>query len=801
MPSVGKPIPHDSAVGHVTGQALYLDDAPSMVGELVVDFVASPIACGALHSLDVSAALTIPGVVAVYTAADVPGHNLFGPLAVDEPFLADGRLMYVGQPIAIVAAESRESAARGLAAIKLTYTEEPAILTIEEAIEQQKYLNVEKRIARGDAAAELEAAAHRLTGELHIGGQEQFYLESQAAIAYPGEDGQMVVHSSTQNPTEIQAVVAEMLGRGMHEVVCVTKRMGGAFGGKETQAAIPAMMAALVAHKTGRSARVIYDKDSDMHATGKRHPYLVRWDVGFEPDGRLRALRFHFFSNAGCSTDLSPSVLERTLLHADNCYYIPHAEFVGRLCFTNLPSNTAFRGFGGPQAMVAIENVMESIAQHLNLDALTVRERNLYSTPRRAGGVSPLRPDEHSPEIDARNTTPYGQLVEKNHLPEIFTQLAASSNYHARRHEIDLHNARIFAANGVEPLKGLALTGVKFGISFTSKFLNQANALVNLYTDGTIQVSTGGTEMGQGLNTKIRQLVADEFGLDPARVRLMPTSTEKNNNTSPTAASASTDLNGAAALRACKEIKRRLKRFAADRLADPAEGLTPSPRHVVFADNAVYDTRRPEVRLAFGPLCEEARRQRVDLGARGYFATPGIDFNRETGRGTPFYYYTQGAACVEVAIDRFTGELTIPRADLLIDIGKPINPGVDRGQIIGGFIQGLGWVTAEALIYNDRGALLSHSPTTYKIPAITDVPKVFRVALFPNSDNTQNIRRSKAVGEPPLMLAIAAWAAVKNALSYVSPEAASSLTLPATGEEILRCLSLTSTSVMRPARV
>jgi xanthine dehydrogenase large subunit len=787
MPSVGKTIPHDSAVGHVTGQALYLDDAPSMVGELHVAFLPSPVACGTLDGVDASASAAIPGVVAVYTAADVPAHHMFGPLAADEPFLAEDRLLYVGQPIAIVAAETREAALRGVAAIKLAYTEEPAILTIEEAIKQNRFLNVERRIARGDTAAELERAAHRLSGELHVGGQEQFYLESQAAIAYPGEDGQMVVHSSTQNPTEIQAVVAEMLGRGMHEVVCITRRMGGAFGGKETQAAIPAMMAALVAHKTGRAARVIYDKDSDMHSTGKRHPYLVRWEVGFENDGRLRALKFNFFSNAGCSTDLSPSVLERTLLHADNCYYIPHADFTGRLCFTNLPSNTAFRGFGGPQAMVAMENVIESIAQHLGLDAIDVRVRNLYEAG--AGAETARLAGE------LRNTTPYGQIVEKNHLPEIFDKLAKSSEYHARRNEITRHNA---TAPGLAPLRGLALTGVKFGISFTSKFLNQANALVNIYTDGTVQVSTGGTEMGQGLNTKIRQLVADEFGLDPARVRLMPTSTEKNNNTSPTAASASTDLNGAAAVRACQQIKRRLKRFAAERLADPAEGLAPSPRHVVFKDNAVYDTRRPEVRLAFGPLCDDARRARIDLGARGYFATPGIDFNRETGRGTPFFYYTQGAAVVEAAIDRFTGELTIPRADLLIDIGRPINPGVDRGQIIGGFIQGLGWTTAEALIYNDRGALLSHSPTTYKIPAITDVPRDFRVALFDNNDNVQNIRRSKAVGEPPLMLAIAAWAAVKNALSYASAEAAASLTLPATGEEILRCLTLKIQSTSKP---
>ncbi len=505
-----------------------------------------------------------------------------------------------------------------------------------------------------------------------------------------------------------------------------------------------------------------------MKVTGKRHPYLARWDVGFDDDGRIRALKFEYFSNAGATTDLSPSIMERTLLHSDNAYYLPAADFTGRLCFTNLPSNTAFRGFGGPQAMAAVENVIESIAQHLKIDAYDVRLRNVYG-------------------VGERDVTPYGQIIAKNHLPEILPTLAASSDYRRRREEITRHNN---AACGLAPLRGLALTAMKFGISFTTKFLNQGNALVNVYTDGTVQVSTGGTEMGQGLNTKIRQLVADEFGLDPSRVRLMPTSTEKSCNASATAASASTDLNGAAAVNACKQIMRRLKKFAAERLADPAEGLVPSPRHVRFLDNAVYDTRRPEVRLAFGPLCAEARRERVDLGARGFFATPGIDFNRETGRGTPFYYYTQGAAVCEVEIDRFTGELTVPRADLLIDIGRSINPGVDRGQIIGGFIQGLGWVTAEALTYNDQGELLSHSPTTYKIPAITDVPRDFRVATFPNNDNAQNIRRSKAVGEPPLMLAIAAWAAVKNALSYVSPEAASSLTLPATGEEILRCLSL-----------
>jgi len=780
MPSVGKTIPHDSAVGHVTGQALYIDDLPAVVGELVVGFVGSPVACGVLNSVNVADALAVDGVVAVLTADDVPGHNHFGLLAIDEPFLAEKELLYVGQPIAIVAAESREALAAGLAAIKLDVTERPPLLDLEESIRRERFLGTGRHIACGDTAAELAAAPHRLSGTFYNGGQEQFYLESQAAIAWPGEEGQMVVHSSTQNPTEIQAVVAEMLGRGHHEVVCICKRMGGGFGGKETQASIPAMMAALVAHHTRRPARVVYDKDTDMKCTGKRHPYLARWDVGFDDDGRIRALKFEYYSNAGCTTDLSPSILERTLLHSDNAYYIPNADFRGRCCFTNLPSNTAFRGFGGPQGMAAVENVVESIAQHLGLDAYDVRMRNVYG-------------------VGERDVTPYGQIVERNHLPEILATLAASSEYRRRREEINSHNAACQNARGLAPVRGLALTPMKFGISFTTKFLNQGNALVNVYTDGTVQVSTGGTEMGQGLNTKIRQLVADEFGLDPDRVRLMPTSTEKNNNTSATAASASTDINGAAAVSACKQILRRLKRFAAERLADKSEGLVASPRHVRFVNNSVYDTRRPEVRLAFGPLCAEARRERVDLGARGFFATPGVDFNRDTGRGTPFFYYTQGAAVCEVEIDRFTGELSVPRADLLIDIGRSINPGVDRGQIVGGFIQGLGWVTAEALTYNDRGELLSHSPTTYKIPAITDVPRDFRVALLDNNDNRQNVARSKAVGEPPLMLAIAAWAAVKNALSYVSAEAASSLTLPATGEEILRCLNLSMASTAAKA--
>jgi xanthine dehydrogenase large subunit len=766
MPSVGKPEPHDSAVGHVTGRAPFIDDYLPMAGELHVSFVGSPAAAGELIRVDTAAAMEIPGIVGCYTAADVPGHNWFGLVVADEPFLADGELLYIGQPVAAIAATSPSALARARQAVRIEYHEVEPLLDLRESIRREKFLGPRRRIVRGDVDANLDSAAHRLAGTFTSGGQEQFYLESQAAIAYPGEQGQMVVHSSTQNPTEIQGVVAEMLGIGHHEVVCVCKRMGGAFGGKESQAAIPAMMAALVAHKTSRPARVIYNKDDDMRVTGKRHAYLSEWEVGFDDDGRIQALRVHYFSNGGASTDLSLAVMERSLLHTDNCYFLPHVELTGQVCFTNLPSNTAFRGFGGPQAMAVIENILESIAQHLRLDAFDVRMRNLYG-------------------IGERNVTPYGQQFDKNHLPEIYATLAAQSQYRKRRDEV----AR-FNGTSRTHVRGLAMTGVKFGISFTTKFLNQGNALVNVFTDGTIQVSTGATEMGQGVNVKVRQLVADEFGVDLARVVVMPTSTEKNNNTSPTAASASTDLNGAAAVRACRAIKRRLRRFAAQRLADAQAGLTPSSTHIEFRDNHVFDGRRPERQLPFAQLCAEARRERVDLGARGFYATPGVDFNRETGQGTPFFYYTQGAAVAEVLIDRFTGELTVPRVDLLIDIGRSINPGVDRGQIIGGFLQGMGWVTTEAIVYDERGSLLSYSPTTYKIPAITDVPEVFNVSTFDNHDNVRNVYRSKAVGEPPLMLGIAVWAAVKNALSHVAPGMPNDLQLPATGEEILRCLTL-----------
>lgn len=766
--SVGRTIPHDSAVGHVTGAAPYIDDLPRRVDELHVGFVGSPVASGTITSLETEQAAALDGVVAVFTYQDVGKHNVFGPLFCDEPFLAAEEVLYVGQPVVLIAAENERVLTKAKSLVKIDVKETAPVLTLQQAIANENFIGPKRQIACGDTETAISGATHQLSGEFHSGGQEQFYLESQAAVAFPGEQGQLVVHSSTQNTTEIQTMVAEVLELQMHQVVCICKRMGGAFGGKETQAVIPALMAALVASKTGRAARVIYDKDTDMCVTGKRHPYLCRWRVGFEADGRIVGLECDFFSDGGAAADLSTSVMERTLLHADNAYFIEHAKFTGQVCRTNFPPNTAFRGFGGPQAVASTENIIQRIAEYLKVDALDVRLNNAYGT-------------------DDRNVTPYGQLLTGNHLTEIMQTLEKTSQYRERQRLLATQNETDSLW-----LRGLAMTPVKFGISFTSKFLNQANALVNVYTDGTVQVSTGGTEMGQGLNTKIRQLVADEFGIDWQHVIVMPTSTEKNNNTSPTAASAGTDLNGAAALDACRQIKGRLADFAAGLFASAEDGLIPSPDHVCFEGGEVYDSRKPNETISFAELTLKARFERVDIGARGFYKTPGVDFNRETGKGNPFLYFTQGAAVAEVKIDRFTGDVTVPRVDLLMDIGKSINPGVDLGQITGGFIQGMGWATAECLVYDAAGRLLSHSPTTYKIPAITDVPIDFRCELFPNEDNLHCVRRSKAVGEPPLLLGVAAWAAVKHALSQLPSDVDSNLKLPATGEEVLRYLTESS---------
>ncbi|HEY8183442.1 MAG TPA: molybdopterin cofactor-binding domain-containing protein, partial [Thermoanaerobaculia bacterium] len=587
----------------------------------------------------------------------------------------------------------------------------------------------------GDCQKAFANAEHILLGTWINGGQDQFYLESQAAIVYPGEFDQLSVLSSTQNPSEVQEVIAHLLGLPINKVVVTTKRMGGAFGGKECQATHPAAMAALVAHKTKRPARIAYSKDDDMCVTGGRHPFQNDYRVAFTNDGVITAMHVDLFSDGGAYADLSTAVMGRAMTHVDNAYYIPNAQINGTICRTNYPPNTAFRGFGGPQGVATIENIIEEIAHYLKHDPLEIRMKNCYG-------------------VNDRNITPYNQVVKNNMLPRLFEETARRGNYAQRRKAVTEFNAK-----SKTHLRGLACTAVKFGISFNTKFLNQANALVNIYLDGSVQVSTGATEMGQGVNTKIRQLVADEFGIDVEHVIVMATSTEKNNNTSATAASSGADLNGSAALDACRKIKARMMEVDAGR------------------------------RLPWRELVNAAYKERVSLGDKGFYSTQGIDWDVDKGCGTPFLYFTQGTAISEVEIDRFTGMMRIVRSDLLVDIGKSINPGIDRGQITGAFIQGVGWLTNEEKRWSKDGDVLTHSPTTYKIPNIQDVPEIFNVDTIENNANTVNVASSKAVGEPPLLLGISVFMAVKNALSFVSNGAIPKIDAPATGEEILKRLT------------
>jgi xanthine dehydrogenase large subunit len=732
---VGKDVPHDSARGHVTGESIYIDDMPSMPGELLVDFVWSPYAHARIRGIDFADAATLPGVVALYTHHDLVA-NALGPIIHDEPLLVEEICTFRGQPIVVIAAESREAILAAKAAIKVDYEELPPILSIDDAIAAKSFIGETRYIRRGDAAGVMATAEHVLEGVFANGGQDHFYLESQAALVYPGEHGSLTVHSSTQHPTEVQEVIAHLLGIDMSQVVVITKRMGGAFGGKEAQATHPAAMAALVARTTKRPARIVYDKDTDMHVTGKRHPFQNRYRVGFTRTGEITAFEVDFYSDGGAYADLSPAVMARAMTHAENAYYLPNVEIRGTVCRTNNPPNTAFRGFGGPQGVSNIENVMEEIAAFLKKDPLDVRRANCYG-------------------VETRNTTPYEQVVERNTLPRLFTELEERCDYRARMSAV-----RAFNESSPTHLKGLSMTAVKFGISFNTKFLNQANALVNVYLDGSVQVSTGATEMGQGVNTKIRQLAADTLRVPLERVVVMQTSTEKNNNTSASAASSAADLNGSAAVDACSRIRARLDEVA---------------KH--YGES-----------LSWEALVKLAYQERVSLGERGFYATPRLDWDWTSGRGSPFLYFTMGTACAEVLIDRFTGELKVLRADVLMDIGRPINPGVDRGQLVGAFIQGMGWVTTEDLRYAPSGELLSHSPTTYKIPNINDLPPEFHMDWI-DQDNPVNVAGSKAVGEPPLLMAISVWCAVKHALGFVSNGDIAKLRLPATNEEILMRLT------------
>ncbi len=770
--------PHDAARELASGAAVYIDDRPFLPGELHVGIFGSPVARGRIRHLDAQPALSIAGVVAVVTHRDLR-HNSWGTIIQDQPFLAESETHFWGEAIALIAAESPSALARGLRAVQLDIEELPAVLSIDMAKAQNQFLGFKRTIATGDVDAALAKAPHTLQGELRIAGQDHFYLESQAAIAYPQEDGSIEVHASSQHPTEVQHLVADALGLSYHRVVCVVKRMGGAFGGKESQAAPFAVYAALVAARTKRPARLVLSKDDDMRITGKRNPFHNTYRVGFDEAGHILALDVSMLSDGGAYTDLSPAIMERAMLHLDNAYFLPNARVVGQVCRTNLQPTTAFRGFGGPKGMLTIEHILEDIAQTLGLDPADVRQRNLY-------------------QLTERNRTHYGQLVEENPIPELWAHLRSSAQYDQRRRDIEEHNSK---AAGV--VRGLSMTPVKFGISFTTRFLNQGNALVNMHLDGTVQVSTGATEMGQGVNSKIGRVVAEVFGITLGAVRLMPTSTEKNANTSPTAASSGSDINGAAAHDAAQRIRQRLAELALHVWARPAAlrgrkvagaGAAPEVKvtgtvdtsDVEFIDGEVRHRKNQSWRISLTELVDEAYLNRISLSEYGYFTYPGIHFNKETGQGQPFFYFSTGAAVSEVSVDRYTGEVKLLRTDILMDVGRSILKGIDLGQVTGAFVQGMGWMTTESLFYNEKGMLVSHSPSTYKIPSVHDIPRDFRVQLWPNDRNQKNVRGSKAVGEPPLMLAISVWTACKNALSYALPRGhLADLPVPATAEALL----------------
>lgn len=747
---------HESARMHVSGSAAYIDDLPEPQGLLHVVPGLSTKAHARIVSMDLEAVRAVPGVVCVLTAADIPGENQISAVGKgDEPLLAEGEVCFYGQPVFVVVAESRGVARRAAKLAKIEYEDRPAVLNIAQAREAGGELVWRPLVmSRGDVEAGLAAAPRRLSGQVTIGGQEHFYLEGQAALAQPGEEGEMRVWSSTQHPTETQHMVAHCLHVPSNLVTVEVRRMGGAFGGKESQANTPACLAAIAAHATGRAAKMRLDRDDDMMMTGKRHDFVIDYDVGFDDAGNILAVDMVLAARCGWAADLSGPVVDRALFHADNAYFYPDVRFRSEPLKTNTQSNTAYRGFGGPQGIVAAERVIEEIAIATGLDPLDVRVRNVYGT-------------------GTRNITPYHMTVEDSIAAEVMTQLAERCDYRERRQALR-------EANKSSPFikRGIALTPVKFGISFTATHYNQAGALVHVYTDGSVQVNHGGTEMGQGLHTKMVQIAMREFGLTEDRVRITATTTGKVPNTSATAASSGADLNGMAVLDAVQKIKARLVSFAAEHWSVAEENVRFLPEGVRVGEEVI----------PFPELTKAAYFARVSLSANGFYKTPKISWNAATGRGRPFYYFAYGAACAEVAVDLLTGENRIERVDILHDAGQSLNPAIDIGQIEGGFVQGAGWLTMEELVWDESGRLRTHAPSTYKIPACSDRPRIFNVALLENSPNQEaTIFRSKAVGEPPFVHGVAVLQAMSDALASLNAyKTCPQLDAPATPEQILR---------------
>ncbi|UPQ83808.1 xanthine dehydrogenase molybdopterin binding subunit [Pseudomonas knackmussii] len=750
---VGRSVKHDSAPKHVTGEAVYVDDRLEFPNQLHVYARMSDRAHARIVSIDTSPCYDVPGVAIAITAKDVPGQLDIGAVMPGDPLLADGKVEYVGQPVIAVAADSLETARKAAMAAIIEYEDLEPVIDVVDALRKKHFVLDSHTHKRGDSATALASAPRRLQGSLHIGGQEHFYLETQVSSVMPSEDGGMIVYTSTQNPTEVQKLVAEVLGVSMNKIVIDMRRMGGGFGGKETQAAGPACMCAVIAHLTGRPTKMRLPRMEDMTMTGKRHPFYVEYDVGFDDDGLLHGIEIDLAGNCGYSPDLSGSIVDRAMFHSDNAYYLGDATINGHRCKTNLASNTAYRGFGGPQGMVAIEEIMDAVARELGKDPLDVRKRNYYGKTE-------------------RNVTPYYQTVEHNMLEEMTAELEASSEYARRREEI-----RVFNAKSPILKKGLSLTPVKFGISFTASFLNQGGALVHVYTDGSIHLNHGGTEMGQGLNTKVAQVVAEVFQVDIGRIQITATNTDKVPNTSPTAASSGTDLNGKAAQNAAQTIKQRLIEFAA--------------RHYQVTEEDV-EFRNGQVRirdeyLSFDELIQQAYFGQVSLSSTGFYRTPKIYYDRSLARGRPFYYFAYGAACSEVIVDTLTGEYKMLRSDILHDVGASLNPAIDIGQVEGGFVQGMGWLTMEELVWNDKGKLMTSGPASYKVPAVADMPLDLRVKLVENRKNPEDtVFHSKAVGEPPFMLGISVWCAIKDAVASLADyQVQPKIDAPATPERVL----------------
>ncbi|MEI6761946.1 MAG: xanthine dehydrogenase molybdopterin binding subunit [Betaproteobacteria bacterium] len=762
MSAGGVSTPHESAAAQVAGAATYVDDILEARGTLYAAPILSTVAHGTLRGVSASAALALAGVRGLVLAADIPGDAMLAAFAGDEPVFAQGTVQHVGQVVGLVVANNMMQARRAARLVQLHIDALPAVLSVREALQQSHYVLPPVSVRRGDADAALARAPHQLSGTLEVGGQEHFYLEGQVAYALPQEQGQWVIHSSTQHPGEVQHWVAHALGLANHAVRVECRRMGGGFGGKETQAGHMAVWAAVAAHKFKCPVKLKLDRDDDFLITGKRHPMVCDYTAGFDDSGRLCGLTLMMAMNCGFSADLSGPVADRAIFHADNAYFLEDVAITSYRCKLNTQSHTAFRGFGGPQGMVVIEAIMGDIARRLGLDPLAVRQRNLYDDQPTANGLA------------RRDTTHYGMRVEDNILALLLSKLEQTSQYQQRR-------AAVSAWNAANPVirRGLAITPVKFGISFTATLFNQAGALVHVYLDGSVQVNHGGTEMGQGLHTKVAQIVADELGVPLARVLATASDTSKIPNASATAASAGTDLNGRAAQFAARHVRDNLAAFVA--------GLDGCGAGAVrFAGGQVHS---PGATRTFDEVVRLAYANRIQLWSDGFYRTPKIHYDKTTLTGRPFYYFAYGAACTEVAIDTLTGENRVLRVDILHDVGRSINPAIDIGQIEGGFVQGMGWLTTEQLVWDDRGRLATHAPSTYKIPATGDIPAHLHVDLWPEPNREDNVFGSKAVGEPPFMLAISVFEALRDAVGQTRADGTVNLQAPATAEAVLNALN------------